>query len=430
VSAQSLLVEEQHDLPLVHFQVVLPVGTLHDPVGQEGLTRMCARLLRRGTKHRGTTQIEDTIDGLGAELGIDVSAGYMRFSGSTLTRSLPAVLALISEMLREPAFPEAELSQLKRETESALLELTDNDQALASMAFRRLLFTGHPYGRPSVGTRQSLARIDLGSIEAQYRACFDGVRPMLAMAGDVTRAEGERLYAEFFAWPQAQTRDFTTVEPLVQKPGRRLRIVDKPERTQTQIMIGRLGTAPADADHTALIVGNAVFGGTFTSRLMRAVRSERGWSYGASSRLGLDRTREAFNVWTFPQASDAAACAALELQLLEELYDKGITQEELTFAQSYLAKSFAFSTDTADKRLEQAVDLWLYALPPDYFSRYVQRIQHVTRDEVNAAISKRLSPAELTLAAVATDADIGDALRALPGLTEVQVVPFDADATA
>jgi zinc protease len=217
---------------------------------------------------------------------------------------------------------------------------------------------------------------------------------------------------------------------MVQKPGRRLRIVDKPERTQTQIMIGRLGTSPADADHTALIVGNAVFGGTFTSRLMRAVRSERGWSYGASSRLGLDRTREAFNVWTFPQASDAAACAALELQLLEELYEKGITQDELTFAQSYLAKSFAFSTDTADKRLEQAVDLWLYALSPDYFSRYVQRIQHVTRDEVNAAIAKRLSPAELTLAAVATDADIGDALRALPGLTEVQVVPFDADATA
>jgi zinc protease len=428
VSENGLFVEENHDLPLVHFQLLLPTGTLSDPLGLEGLTRVTARLLRRGTKHHTTAQIEEAIDGLGADLGIDVATGFLRFSGSALTRSLPAVLALVAEMLREPAFPEEELAQLKRETEASLLELTDNDQALASMNFRRALFAGHPYGRPSIGTRASLGRIDHDAVRARYGAGIAGVRPLFALAGDVSQADAEALYARYFSGLGTAPGPFPSAPALAEQAGRRLRIVDKPERTQTQIMIGRLGTHPRDPDHAALVVGNAVFGGTFTSRLMRAVRSERGWSYGASSRLGIDRTREAFSMWTFPQASDAAACIALELELLEALIEKGIDDSELAFAQSYLAKSFAFATDTADKRLEQVVDVRLYDLPPDYFSGYVARVGSVTREQVNEALRARLSAENLVIAAVATDADIGAALRALPRIASTEVVPFDADA--
>jgi zinc protease len=206
-----------------------------------------------------------------------------------------------------------------------------------------------------------------------------------------------------------------------------LRIVDKPERTQTQIQIGCLGTHPRDHDHTALLVGNAVFGGAFSARLMKEVRSARGWSYGASSRLGLDRVREAFSMWTFPASSDAAPCIALQLELMERWVAGGISDEELAFAKSYLVKSYAFAIDTPDKRLEQAVELSLFDLPRDYFSSYTTRVGSVTRDEINAALPRRLSPSDLTLCVVATDAEIGAALRALPGLTSVEVVPFDAD---
>src|SRR5690606_16514030 len=194
-----------------------------------------------------------------------------------------------------------------------------------------------------------------------------------------------------------------------------------------QILIGRLGTHPQDPDHTALLVGNAVFGGVFTSRLMRAVRSERGWSYGASSRLAIDRVRESFNMWTFPAAGDAAACIELELGLMEQWVSEGISEEELAFAKSCMIKSYAFAVDTADKRLEQAMDVRLLALPPDYFQGYTTRIANVTRDEVNAALRERLSPRDLVIAVLATEAELGPRLRELPGLSSVEVVPFDVD---
>jgi zinc protease len=205
-------------------------------------------------------------------------------------------------------------------------------------------------------------------------------------------------------------------------------IVDKPERTQTQIQIGRLGTHPHDPDHTALLVGNAVFGGTFTARLMRAVRSERGWSYGASSRLAIDRIREAFTIWTFPAAADAVPCIALELALLESWIEEGIREDELAFAKSYLVKSHAFSVDTADKRVEQAVDVWLYDLPSDYFSGYTRKIDAINLADVNSALKRRLSAKDLVITVLATESEIGEGLRSLPELQSVRVVPFDADA--
>ncbi|MDB4977797.1 MAG: hypothetical protein JWN48_6138 [Myxococcaceae bacterium] len=428
MNRDRLLVEESHDLPLVHYQVVLRTGSSEDPVGHEGLTRLSARSLRRGTKQRDTRAIEETIDALGAELAIDTSPGFVRLSGSCIKRSLEPTMALVGELLNEPSFPESELAQLKRETQAALLELTDSDQALASIHLRRSLFRDHPYGRPSLGTRSTLARIGIDQVRARFR---DGlaVKPrMIGFSGAIAHHEAERLVAKYLARSSQNVPESAPPpEPKVSK-GRHMRIVDKAERTQTQIQIGRLASHPHDDDHVALLVGNAVFGGAFTARLMRAVRSERGWSYGASSRLGLDRIREAWSMHTFPSASDAAACVELQLQLMSDWVDRGIDDSELDFAKSYLIKSHAFSIDTADKRLEQAMDVILLDLPKDYYSGFLGHVESVTREQVNAALLKRLSVDDLVFSVVATESELGDALRAAARANSSEVIPYDIDA--
>jgi zinc protease len=428
VSIEKFLVEESHALPLVHFQVVIPDGSLVDPTGREGLTRLSARLLRRGTRQKDARAIDEAIDALGAELSIDTTPSFVRIAGSVIKRSLEQALALVGEMLREPTFAESELAQLKRESVAALLELTDNDAGLCATQFRRALFRGHPYARSALGTRSSIEAIEHAQVVERYRAGLARRARYVALSGDISHAQAEALVREHLDSPDATvTARSTPPEPSMRK-GRHLVIVDKPERTQTQIQIGSLGTHPHDADHTALLVGNAVFGGTFTARLMRAVRSERGWSYGASSRLAIDRVREAFSMWTFPAAADAAPCLELELSLLREWIEGGIRDEELAFAKSYLIKSHAFSVDTAEKRADQALDVCLYDLPADYFSAYTARIAEVTVAQVNEALRRRLSADDLVIAVLATETDIGDKLRALPQLASVESVRFDADA--
>ena len=133
-------------------------------------------------------------------------------------------------------------------------------------------------------------------------------------------------------------------------------------------------------------------------------------------------------MWTFPAATDAAACIALQLELMEAWVSRGIDEKELAFAKSYLVKSHAFAIDTADKRLEQAIEVLLYALPTDYFSKFTAHVEGVSLEQVNAALVKRLPTSDLVLSVVATESEIGDALRDTVKPVHAEVVAYDADA--
>ncbi|MEO7092328.1 MAG: insulinase family protein, partial [Polyangiales bacterium] len=251
---------------------------------------------------------------------------------------------------------------------------------------------------------------------------------VLGISGDVTEADVKTLILPLVAvLPAGAGPKDPTTDPKMAK-GRRLFFVDKPARTQTQILIGGLGTHASDVDHTALHLANTVFGGTFTARLMKEVRSKRGWSYGAYSRMPIDRKREAFSVWTFPAAGDAAACLALELTLLDEWVKSGITDAELGFAKSYLSESYAFDIDTPFKRVRQAVDEDLYGLPADYHTGYVSHVLGVPLASANEAIKSRIHLDDLVIVVVGTASEIKDAVeKAIPGLTSTEVIPFEQE---
>jgi zinc protease len=215
---------------------------------------------------------------------------------------------------------------------------------------------------------------------------------------------------------------------LAPSGGRRLLFVDKPERTQTQILIGGIGSHPSDADHFALTIANTVFGGTFTARLTQEVRAKRGWSYGAYSSLGYDRRRQAFSMWTFPKAEDAAACIQLELELLQQWWQSGITEEEFVWAKRYLVQSQAFARDTATKRIGLRLDEILNDLPPGHHDEFVPKIEAVTLEQANAAVRDRISLEHLSVVVLGTHAAIGEEVRkAVPDLVSERVVPFDTE---
>jgi zinc protease len=194
------------------------------------------------------------------------------------------------------------------------------------------------------------------------------------------------------------------------------------------MVIGGLGTCAHDADHIPLVVANTAFGGTFTSRLMQEVRGKRGWSYGASSRVGFDRQRDAFTMWTAPAATDAAACLALELELLHSFRSPGITAEELEFVKRYLVRSHAFEIDTARKRVHQKLEAELFDLPEGYHARYLERVLAVELEAAQTAVRERISEADLVIGVVGTHAEIGAAIeKAIPDLAGVTVAPFDLE---
>jgi zinc protease len=403
-------------------------GSAHDPPGKEGASRLAMRMLRRGAGGVSAKDLEDEIDRLGGELSTDVAPSSSAIEAQVIERNLAPFVELLAKILGAPGFPEDELTRLKRETVAEIIESRDSDRALAQRAFRRALFSGHLYGRSTTGTPKSVESLTHDDVRSAYALHVNRSNVVVGLSGDVDETAAKRVAERLVAAiPPGVAPSDPITEPQPRK-GRRLVFVDKPERTQTQILIGSLGTSPFDSDHVPLGVANAVFGGSFTSRLMREVRSKRGWSYGASARLGVDRHRQSFAMWTFPAATDAAACLRLELELLETFVDKGIMPKELSFIKRYLMRSRAFDIDTASKRLHQALDVGVLGLPPDYHSHYLAKVNAVTCDDANAAVRARIHPDEVLVVVVGTaDSIFGPVRDSIAGLVGHEMVAFDED---
>ncbi len=422
-SGVPVYLEPSDELPLVDIEIICREGTVVDPRGRDGLTRLTAQMIRRGPRGMSTEAFDEAVEGLGATIGASVSSHAVRFHGSVIRRNLGPYLSLVGRMLTSPAFRARDLARQMRKNEAELVELRDHDRALAGRAFRRQLFGDHPYGRPATGSLETLATLGRRDVEDRYARLVTTGNLLIGVAGDVTEADLAPLLDKTFRHlPEGPEAKVAVPAPKLAR-GRRVLLVDKPQRTQTQVYVGTLGAKLPEPSYHALLAANTAFGGTFTSRLVQQVRVERGWSYGAGSKLGADRQREAWTMWTHPAAEQVLDCLRLELELLDAWIERGTEPDELGRAKDYLIKSHAFDLETAAKRLEPQLETALYRLPKRWYPEFVERIRAVTPEAAAAAVRRRISGRDQTIALVATATDtLLAGLEALPGVRTVQRV--------
>ncbi len=428
VQGVPVLLETCNALPLVGVTVSQRTGTTLDPPGRSGLTRLLSRLMRRTAGGRSLLSIESGLDRLGASLGTDASYSTVSLQGVVLARSLPGFIDLLGDALGKPSLDDQEMERLVRETRAELVDLRDHDRSLAFRALRQRLFAPHPYAHSPSGTLSSIAALSSVDVRRHFARTVTRENLVLGFAGALGPSQATTLAERLLqAVPSGAAQKEELKEPVYPE-GRHLVVVQKPERTQTQLAIGLAGTCAQDPDHTALVVANTVFGGTFSSRLMQTIRVEKGWSYGAYASLSVDRRRQPLILSAFPQAADAAACTRLQLQMLDGLVERGITARELSGAKKYLVRSFAFAIDTATKRLGLALDELLLELPCDYYRHYADRVQQVTLAQANDALRRRIDPKRLVVAAVCSESSVQQALaESIADLSTSEHLSYDSD---
>jgi zinc protease len=155
-------------------------------------------------------------------------------------------------------------------------------------------------------------------------------------------------------------------------------VVDKPDVTQSQVRIASAGFARRSPDYHAGVVASALLGGGFTSRLMEAIRVNRGLSYGVRSRFATSGSGGLFFISTFTKVETTADVVEVALEETARFCDGGPTAEELERMQSYLCGLFPLSLETHDQLAEKLADLALFDLPDSEVSAFRERIRGVT----------------------------------------------------
>ncbi len=422
----KLLVETSHDTPLVWYQVFARGGAAADPSGLEGFVRHAASLARRGAGDRSRVEIDQALDQLGASLHSSATRDRIGLSGVCLSRNLEATLKIAADVLARPRFDADEHAKLITETRAIIDEVRDDDWALAQRFFVRE-FGGPPrYARTALGTAESLERFEVGAARDAFRSAMVPGNLIIGFAGDIdeplARALAARLVADLPTEPPPELPDIGEAPAL--QPRRAL-LVDKPERTQVQLMIGHTAPRCGTDDFEALGVVETIFGGTFTSRLMQELRVKHGWTYGAGCRSGKARGPLWFRI-DFASAADAAPNAlARALEMFADVAAEGITEDELAFAKSYLAGSWPFNIATAHSRLRVRAEEAILGLPDGYAMAWPERLENITLEQTRAAARQWLHPDNALTVAVATADDMLAPLSALP-IGDVQVTSHDS----
>jgi zinc protease len=412
--------------PLCWFTAGIRVGTVLDPVGLEGFTRHTAELARRGAGGLERTALDDAIDRLGASIDLDVDRDWLAVSATCLERNLDRTVALAAAVLRDPLMSDKEHEVLRRETLHELDDVRDDDGSLVERHFQVRCAPGHSYGRTALGTAESLARLDRSAAAAHHQALWAPEHLVLGVAGPVTAVRAREVADQLAA--AVAGRRGVPVPTLVAPPppaGRRLYLIDKPERSQCQVMIGHLAPAYGSDDFIALMPLEAAFGGMFSSRLMQEIRVKRGWSYGASCRMLRSRAPHWFRMSLAPTREVTPDAIALSLELYERLVTDGLTAEELDLAVRHLTGSLLFTQATPRQRMRLAVRHHLIGLDPRHPYHARERLASLTLADVRAAAERWLHPRDLCIAIVATAADMAPRLEAA-GLPPTEILPFDS----
>lgn len=417
------ILEPAFDTPLVSFQIANRVGSAHEATGSEGLICHTTELSLRGAGSLDRRALDESIDSLGAGLGFGLRRDYVSLRGNCLERHLDALFDLALQVLTTPRFDDEEHEKLRRETLYDLDELRDDDSSLAHRFFTKHCHPGHPYCRTALGTAESLASLKLPELRGLYPRLMHSSELVLGVAGPLSESRVQSLADKIPQTQDCEPLPSTHLKTPTYNAGRRLILVDKPERQQCQIVLGHLVPAYGTEDHELLRIAETAFGGMFTSRLMQEIRVKHGWSYGAQCAMHRARGQHYLHVSLAPNAEQCTKALGRSLEMFEELAEQGLSQDEFDFTRSYLIGSSAFTRATALQRLFRKVQEDIFDLAKGFADGFPDRLEARTCDEVNQALLRCLKPKELCVVVVASAQTMRAKLETL-NFDSVEVVDY------
>jgi zinc protease len=297
----------------------------------------------------------------------------------------------MARVLQQPVFPEKILTREKARVIAALKEAETKPDSIADKAFEKAVYGAHPYALPVSGEIATVEKITVQDLSGFYRSHYQASGAVVAIMGDVTRAEAEAIAQQLTgklpvsaaaeALPRVETR-IAASEQRISHPA-----------SQSHILLGAPGMARTDPDYFPLYVGNHILGGGgFTSRLMNEVREKRGFAYSVYSYFMPLKELGAFQIGLQTKKEQADEALQLVRKIVADFIAKGPTEKELLAAKQNIIGGFPLRIDGNRKILDYLSVIGFYDLPLTYLDNFTRMVEKVNVAQVRAAFARHIDP--------------------------------------
>ena len=387
----SLYGIENSELPLVQFYLRIDGGQLLDNPNKKGTASLVASLMDEGTKTKTPAQLEEAIDLLGSSISISAGLESIGISGNSLAKNLDATLELVNEILTEPRWDTEAFEIAKTRRLASIQQTKGNPQSLAFNALNKQLYgEGHPSSIPLGGTTESVESITLNDLKEYFE---QNISPKVAhfhIVGDINQDESLKALKSFNEKWNGTDVELPRLE-MVNTPSKpTVYFIDIPDAKQSAITVGTLTVPGTDPLLYQLNVANNRLGGGMEARLMRTLRLEKGYTYGAGSFLRSNKFQTPF--YAYSQVRTNVTLESLEIfKDLITNYSSTYFQEDLDVTKNKLIKSNALRFETLGSLINMLDNISKYNLPIDYISNEQDILTNMTVEDIQKLASTYLN---------------------------------------
>jgi predicted Zn-dependent peptidase len=397
-------------IPKVNINLIIKTGNVHEAANQVWLADLTGNLMKEGTTTMNFATISKKVAAMGGEINVSTGMDQTTISGAVLSEFAGDLIAIMSDIVQNPAFPATEVERLKNDLKRQLAVQKSQPQAQATEKFFGMIFPDHPYGR-YYPTEEMLNSYSIDMVKDFYTRNFGAKRAVIYVAGKFDESKvNASIEKAFSAWTAGPDVNYPPVTP---QSTNAIAQVDRKDAPQTTIMVGLPTLTPNDEDFVAMQVTNALLGGSFGSRITSNIRENKGYTYSPFSTI---QNRKGVSVW-YEQADVTTEHTGASLQEIaneiSRLQKEAPPKEELEGIQRYQAGVFVLQNSTPDGIIGQLNFLDQYGLDDSYLTNRVKNIYAVTPEKVSQITRDHLKYENMTMVLVGDKASIDKQKKAL-----------------
>lgn len=383
----KVFVVENHKLPKVSLSLQFKY---HPELEKDavGVSSIAGSLLGTKTTTRTKDEIDASVDYIGASIGTSATGIY----ASSLTKHLPVLMDLFSDVLLNSEFTKEEFDKLITQNISGLASSSDSPDEIASNVRNVMNFgVNHTYGE--LMTEETLSNITLEDCEAFYHTYISPKGSYLAIVGDITIEQAKELLEKYISSWEAKSYQNATYQNVAAPSQNEVSLVNKAGAVQSVINISYpIDLHPSSDDALKVKVLNNILGGGSSARLFRNLREDKAYTYGAYSSMSVDELGSYFNA-SAKVRNEVTDSAIVEFfREINDLRDVKITQEELDGVINNMSGKFAIALENASTVARFAINTDYLGLEPTHYANYLKKLSAITVDDIHEVAQKYLKP--------------------------------------
>ena len=325
-------------------------GSALEPAEMGGASHLLEHMVFRGTENRSRREIAVALEGLGGSLNAYTSREHTCYEARVLSDHLPEAVEVLSDLVRNPLIEEEDLVREKQVVAAEIAAVEDTPDDLVFELHGDGLWSGHPYGNPILGTRESVAAISRDDLAALHGDRYVGANMVVAASGRVGHDAFVELAAKWFEGIEPGSEAVDVPDPRRTEPG-----TDWVERdlAQVHIVLGRNTPGHSDPDRYALILLSSALGGGMASRLFQRVRENLALAYAVHSCQSFFTRAGVLGVYVGTRPAWAPAALDAVREVCRKVADEGLTRDELDRTREQVKGQIVLSLESPVARLHR-----------------------------------------------------------------------------